>query len=39
MEKRVLLEQRLAKTAAKDADGDCWFGPGEKPKKARHQDA
>ena len=24
---------------AKDPDGDHWFGPGKKPKKARHQDA
>ncbi len=39
MEKRVLLEQRLAKSVAKDPDGDRWFGPGEKPKKAQHQDA
>jgi len=39
VERRVLLEQRLAKSAAKDPDGDRWFGPGEKPKKARHQDA
>ena len=39
LEKRVLIEQRLAKSAAKDPDGDRWFGPGEKPKKARHQDA
>ncbi len=39
VEKRVLLEQRLAKSVAKDPDGDCWFGPGEKSKKARHQDA
>ena len=39
VESRVLLEQRLAKSAAKDPDGDRWFGPGEKPKKARHQDA
>ena len=38
VERRVLLEQRLAKSAAKDPDGDRWFGPGEKPKKARHQD-
>jgi hypothetical protein len=37
--KRVLLEQRIAKSAAKDPDGDRWFGPGEKPKKGRHQDA
>ncbi len=34
VEKRVLLEQKLAKSAAKDPDGDCWFGPGKKPKKA-----
>ncbi len=34
VEKRVPLEQRLAKSAAKDLDGDCWFGPGKKPKKA-----
>jgi hypothetical protein len=34
LEKRVLLEQQLAKSLAKDPDGDCWFGPGEKPKKA-----
>jgi len=39
LEKRVLIEQRLAKSAAKDPDGDRWFDPGEKPKKARHQDA
>jgi hypothetical protein len=39
VERRVLLEQRLAKSAAKDPDGDRWFGPGKKPKKARHQDA
>jgi hypothetical protein len=39
VERRVLLEERLAKSAAKDPDGDRWFGPGEKPKKARHQDA
>jgi len=39
VEWRVLFEQRLAKSAAKDPDGDRWFGPGEKPKKARHQDA
>jgi hypothetical protein len=39
VESRILLEQRLAKSAAKDPDGDRWFGPGEKPKKARHQDA
>jgi hypothetical protein len=38
VEKRVLLEQRLAKSVAKDPDGDCWFGPGTKPKKTRHQD-
>ena len=34
VEMRVLLEQRLAKSAAKDPDGDRWFGLGEKPKKA-----
>ena len=34
VETRVLLEQRLAKSAAKDPDGDRWFGPGKKPKKA-----
>jgi hypothetical protein len=39
VERRVLLEERLAKSAAKDPDGDRYFGPGEKPKKARHQDA
>jgi hypothetical protein len=39
VERRVLLEQRLVKSAAKDPDGDRWFGPGEKPKKAQHQDA
>jgi len=39
VKKRVLLEQRLAKSSAKDPDEDHWFGPGEKPKKARHQDA
>ncbi len=39
VEKRILLEQRLAKSVAKDPDGDRWFGPGEKPKKAQHQDA
>ena len=38
VERRVLLEQRLAKSVAKDPDGDRWFGPGKKPKKARHQD-
>jgi hypothetical protein len=37
--KRFLLEQTIANSVAKKPDGDCWFGKGENPKKARHQDA
>ncbi len=36
---RVLLEQRLVKSVAKDTDRYRWFSPGKKSKKARHQDA
>ncbi len=37
--KRVLLEQSLADSAAKNPDGDLWFAKGEIKKKPRHQDA
>ena len=37
--KRVLLEQSLADSAAKNPDGDRWFAKGEMKKKPRHQDA
>jgi hypothetical protein len=32
--KRVLLEQTIANSVAKEPDGNCWFCKGKKPKKA-----